>query len=205
MLTDQSDSRGKKRAGSLPGIPVSIKGADLHLHLISDLFLGAKGSVFKGSLSLLQLVMATVSPLFLAFSFLSFKHSFLFYRLAAVGSSSLYQQETLWPPPFLHGPHSSVSLLSKRSWWVLTDLFLQWLLHMLWSAIPHSLFSLYPSLYYFHSFFFPIQVNSLSPHSLPPGQANSVAYLTLVTSLLWFMLPCGLRFSRHFTEATPTQ
>ena len=54
MLTDQSDSRGKERAGTLPGIPVSIKGADLTLHLISDLFFGAKGSVFKGSLSLLQ-------------------------------------------------------------------------------------------------------------------------------------------------------
>ena len=51
--TDQSDSRGKKRVGTFPWIPVSIKGADLHLHLISDLFLGTKGSVFKGSLSLL--------------------------------------------------------------------------------------------------------------------------------------------------------
>ena len=101
--TDQSDSRGNKRAGTLPGIPVSIKGADLHLHLISDLFLGAKGSVFKGSLSLLQLVMAIVSPSFLASSSLSFSlsktPSFIFpflYRLAAVGSSSLYQQQTLW-------------------------------------------------------------------------------------------------------------
>ena len=99
--TDQSDSRGKKRAGTFPGIPVSIKGADLHLHLISDLFLGAKGSVFKGSLSLLLLVMATVSsPSSSSLSFsLSNSPSFIFpflYRLAAVGSSSLYQQQTLW-------------------------------------------------------------------------------------------------------------
>ena len=137
--TDQLDSRGKKRAGTFPGIPVSIKGTDLHLDLISDLFLGAKGSVFKGSLSLLELVMATVSPLFLAFSLiflsllLSFKLSFIYISLSLqVSSSWLFfpipaanpvAYFTLLTPPFLPGTHSSVSLLSKRSQRVLTSFF----------------------------------------------------------------------------------
>ena len=121
--TDQSDSSGKKRAGTFPGIPVSIKGADLHLDLISDLFLGAKGSVFKGSLSLLELVMATVSPLFLAFSLiflsllLSFKLSFIYISLSLQVSSSWFfpipaanpvAYFTLLAPLFLPGSHSSV-------------------------------------------------------------------------------------------------
>ena len=177
--TDQSDSRRKKRAGTFPGIPVSIKGADLHLHLISDLFLGAKGSVFKGSLSLLLLVMATVSPLFslIFLSLLSFKLSFIYISLSLqVSSSWLFfpipaanpvAYFTLLTPPFLPGSHSAVSLLSRRSWRVLTSFFNG--CYTCYGEPRHILFSLSPSLYYFHSFFFLIHIIILGSHTLPPG------------------------------------
>ena len=112
--TDQSDSRGKKRAGTLPGIPVSIKGADLHLHLISDLFSRRQRISLQGlSVSATVSYGHTVSPLFLAFSLflsllLSFKDSFIYISLSLQVSSSwfffLYQQQTLWlisPSPLL--------------------------------------------------------------------------------------------------------
>ena len=113
--TDQSDSRGKKRAGTLPGIPVSIKGADLHLHLISDLFSRRQRISLQGlSVSATVSYGHTVSPLFLAFSLflsllLSFTPSFIFpflYRLAAVGSSSYTSSK---PCGLFHPPHSSLS------------------------------------------------------------------------------------------------
>ena len=125
MLTDQSDPRGKKRAGTLPGIPVSIKGANLTLHLISDLFFRRQRISLQGlSVSTtvshghsLPYFPGLLPPLSLLLT-PSFLFSFL-YRLVAVDSSSLYQQQIL-TPPFLPG---SVSLLSKRSQWVLTSFF----------------------------------------------------------------------------------
>ena len=99
----------------------------------------------------------------------SFIFSF-FYRLAAVGSSSLHQQQSLWLPPFLHGLHSSVSLLSKRSRRVLTSFFNG--CYTSYGQPCHSLPSLsllcflstlLPFYFVTHLYFsFPIQVSSLS-------------------------------------------
>ena len=128
--------------------------------------------------------MATVSPLFsLIFLslLLSFKLSFIYISLSLQVSSSWFffpipaanpvAYFTLLTPPFLPGSHSSVSLLSKRSWRVLTSFFNG--CYTCYGEPCHILFSLSlslsPSLYYFHSFFFLIHIISLGSHTLPPG------------------------------------
>ena len=202
---------------------VAIKGPDLSLPFISDLSLGAEGSIFKGSLSLPSLLQLVVdsSPSFhpsifslppsihLLSSSLSNTPSFIFFLSLQVSSSWL-----LFPTPaaspvassLLPGSHSS---LVKRSWRVLTSFFNG--CYTCYGQPCHSLpslsaFSLPFSYYYFifvtHSCFsFLIQVSSL----LPPGQLNPVVLFDALRLSLWFMLPCGFNFSRHFPEATPTQ
>ena len=89
------------------------------------------------------------------------------------------------------------------------DLFLQWLLHQLWSAILFSLpFSL--PLYFsllFSFIFFPIQVTSLVSHSSTPGQANPVVLFDVHLFSLWFVHRYGLKgdwklplFHRIYTD-----
>ena len=166
---------------------MAIKRPDLSLPLISDLSLGAKGSVFKGSLSP---VSATVShglpsssihpsifsPLFQTFLHLYF--SFL-YRLTAVGSSS----------PAANQVASSLSswipFLSCQKVMAGPDLFLQWLLHQLWLATPQSPFSLcflstLPFYFVTHLYFsFPIQVSSLSSQNPVVSSPLSLVYAAM--------------------------
>ena len=133
-------------------------------------------------------VSATVShglppSIHLLSSSLSNTPSFICFFSLQVGSSWLLFPITLWLPPFLPGPHS---LLSKRSWRVLTSFFNG--CYTSYGQPCHSLPSLFllcflSTLLYFsfvtHSCFsFPIQVSSLS------------SQLSLRLSL-WFMLPCG--------------
>ena len=112
-LTDQSDLRGTKERVLFPGNPEAIKRRDLSPHLISDLSLGAKGPVFKGSLSLLQLVIPHSSSSFLAFSLsllLSFKYSFIYIFFSLqVNSSWLF-----FPTPA--ASPVAISLFSFSSW-----------------------------------------------------------------------------------------
>ena len=168
---------------------MAIKGLDLTLHLISDLSVGAKGSVFKDSLSLLQLVIPQSFSSFLAFSLLSpslsFKLSFIYIFPFFKGYQQLaYTSSKPCGSSLLPVPHCSVSLLSKRSWRVLTSFFNG--CYTCYGQPCHSLPSLSLSLflstflYYFHSFFFPIQVSS-------PGSHGSTSfYLMFLSSLFGF-------------------
>ena len=137
---------------------MAIKGPDLTLDLISDLSVGAKKSVFKDSLSLLQLVIPQSFSSFLAFSLpslsLSNSPSFIFFLSLKVSSS--------WPIPPANplAPHFFLSSCTSffSSSLVLKvmagpDLFLQWLLHMLWSAMVSLLSPFLSSSLLFFSIF----------------------------------------------------
>ena len=189
---------------------MAIKGPDLALPLISDLSLGAKGSVFKGSLSsLLQLVMDSLLPLslhpsiHLLSSSLSNTPSFIYFISLQVSSSWL-----LFPTPAANPVASSlsVSLLSKRSRRVLTSFFngcytsygqpchsLPSLSLSLSSALSNP-FSFILSLIYIFLF------HTGSALNLPPGQLNPV-----VLSDALFDLCChvGFTFPAIFQRPRP--